>query len=65
MPDTAADTEPSELQEIIRWRYHQACQAGLTRVEARLFAESDTDIGLLRQLVAAGCPAQLIARIVI
>lgn len=46
-------------------RYLEAKQAGLTMAERRLFAESDADIGVLRKLVAAGCPVELIRRIVL
>lgn len=60
----AADTFDERL-EVLRRRYMEARQAGLTIVEARLFSESDRDVGELRQLVAAGCPVETIRQIVL
>ncbi len=58
--------EPTdEVLEVLRRRYMEARQAGLTIVEARLFSESDRDVGELRQLVAAGCPVETIRQIVL
>lgn len=58
--------EPShEIKVIRRRRFEEARDAGLTLVEARLFAESDIDIGLLRKCVEAGCPAILLAKIIV
>ena len=48
-----------------KWRYDAARRAGLTLVEAKLFADSDVDIGELRRLHAAGCPPELLARLVL
>jgi hypothetical protein len=53
-----------ELLEVRRRRYREARAAGLSMAEARLFADSDQDVGLLRRLVAGGCDPHLIARIV-
>lgn len=55
----------SEQQHVRARRFREARKAGLTLVEARLFADSDTDIGLLRKLAAAGCPPVTIAHILI
>lgn len=55
----------SELRAIFQRRFDEAVEAGLTAVEAALFADSDQDVGLLRRLVAYECPAALIAGIVI
>lgn len=46
-------------------RFREARAAGLTRVEARLFAESDVDIGLLRKCVAGGCSPLLMAKVLL
>ena len=46
-------------------RYREAREAGLTVVEARLFAESDRDVGELRKLVRAGCPVETLRAIVL
>lgn len=62
--EAAADTFDERL-EVLRRRYMEARRAGLTIVEARLFAESDRDVGELRQLVAAGCPVETIRQIVL
>lgn len=64
----AADTEdgrPSEREICVRRRRQEAIKAGLSIVEARLFAESDRDVGQLRMLVRDGCPPAVIARILI
>ena len=64
-----ADPEPAvvsdELARVLRRRYWEALEAGLTEVEARLFAESDADVGELRRLVKDGCPLETIRRIVL
>lgn len=59
------DVEPSE--DVVRYlrRYREARRAGLTIVEARLFAESPADVGELRKLVKGGCPVELIRDIVL
>lgn len=54
-----------EQLEVLRRRYKEARQAGLSIAEARLFSESNQDIGTLRKLVAGGCPPRLIAEIVV
>lgn len=59
------DDLSDEQLEVLRRRYTEARQAGLTIVEARLFSESDADIGELRKLLAAGCPVEQIRRIVL
>ncbi len=63
-----ADTEPAvhdEQARVRRRRYWEALEAGLTEVEARLFAESPADVGELRRLVKDGCPLETIRRIVL
>lgn len=58
--------EPSdEMLEVRRRRYQEARQAGLSFIEARLFSESDADIGTLRKLVRLGCEPRYIAEILI
>lgn len=57
--ETAADIFDETL-EVLRRRYTEARRAGLTIIEARLFADSDGDVGELRKLVAKGAtPAQI------
>jgi|SRR5579872_5697734 len=61
--EPATDPETlTEAQQVVLRRFHEARQAGLTHVEARLFAESDTEIRLLRSLVAKGCGPALMAK---
>ena len=64
----SADTdelETDEMAEVLRRRRREAREAGLSQVEARLWAESDRDIGELRRLVEAGCPPELLARVLL
>lgn len=62
MPETLPQV--SEEQKIVfRWRYQEARRLGLTMLEARLFAESDSDLHQLRALRKNGCPARLAADI--
>lgn len=61
----ATEDEMGEDRRVMFRRFAEARDAGLTLVEARLFAESDTDIGDLRRLVKLHCTPSLIARILI
>lgn len=54
-----------EQLAVRQWRFDEAVRAGLTDVEARLFAESDRELGELRRLVKAGCPVEQIRAIVL
>ena len=69
MQGLAADLETTilstEQQRVVLHRFTEARAAGLTRLEARLYAESEIDCGLLRRLVARGCRGRLLARIVL
>lgn len=57
------DTDPGRL-DVLANRYREARrEARLAPLEARLFARSDLDIGILRRLYRAGCPPDMIARI--
>jgi hypothetical protein len=58
--------EPTDEQlEVRRRRYREARAAGLTIPESYLFADSEADVGWLRQLVRDGCDPHLIASIVL
>lgn len=60
--------EPATSPEVLavqQWRFEQARNAGLTKDEARRFADSDASLEELRRLVALECPPQEIARIVL
>jgi hypothetical protein len=50
---------------VVLYRYWQARHAGLRPDDAVEFAHSNVDVGELRRLVAAGCPAEHIAAIVL
>ncbi len=54
-----------ERLEVTRNRYMEARKAGLTIVEAQLFADSDADIALLRKLVKGKATVEQIRRIVL
>lgn len=59
-------TVPSDrCADVYRWRYREARQAGMTIIEASLFADSQADLAQLRKLVAAGCAPELILAIVL
>lgn len=55
----------NEHDEVLRRRFHEALEAGMSGEDALLFAESSSDIGELRKIVRSGCPPQLIPRIVL
>jgi hypothetical protein len=55
----------TEQDEVLRRRKIEALEDGMSVVEARLFSESEIDIGKLRELVATGCPPELLARILL
>jgi hypothetical protein len=60
------EVEPVDEESLVRARRcREALDAGLSVVEANLFADSTVDIGQLRKLVAAECPIPLIALIVL
>lgn len=54
-----------ECDEVLRKRYEEAFDAGLTCQQALEFACSSADIGQFRKIVSKGCPPKLIARIVL
>lgn len=59
------DTEVDETEAVYRHRYREARDAGMSIVEAQLFADSDGDLAVLRKLLAAGCTPQMILRILL
>lgn len=58
-------TEQEEQAAVFRHRYRQARHAGLIPDDAMQFAHSDTDVGELRKLVAAGATPEQISAIVL
>lgn len=65
MADVVERCDADERLSVWRWRFDEAVRAGLTDLEARLFAESDSDLGELRRLVKAGCPLEQLRQIVL
>lgn len=55
----------TEMERVLLHRFNEAREAGLTLVESHRFAESSTDVGQLRRLVAKNCPAAMIAKILL
>jgi hypothetical protein len=58
------DPRVDERVAVYDHRLEEARQAGLTDLDAELFAGNDQDVGLLRRLVADGCAPRLIGLIV-
>ena len=64
--EAEAVTGPTpEQEEILRWRFSQILSLGIGQLDAQMLAETGADLGLLRRLVAQGCPPPLAARIVL
>ena len=63
-PETWLEQDEESVHVYLR-RRKEARRAGLTIVEAQMFAESDVDIGVLRKLVRDGCDPDLIREIVL
>jgi hypothetical protein len=61
--DTTVDL--GEHYRVILHRYKEARVYGLTRLEARLYAESQIDASELRRLKRAKCPPAQAARILL
>lgn len=55
----------TDAQKVVRWRFLEARDAGLTRLEARLYAESDIDCERLRALVRHGATPQQVAKVLL
>lgn len=64
-PHPPVDPYADVARVVLRRRFLEARDAGLTMVEARLFAESTADVGQLRLLVKGGCPPRVIADIIL
>jgi len=65
--ETTDDTvvELDEAHRVILHRYREARLFGLTRLEARLYAESHIDASELRRLKALGCAPAVAAKILL
>jgi len=53
----------AEDRKILRWRFRELRGLGLSHVEARMLAETGTDLALIRKLVGQGCPPSLAVKI--
>ncbi len=63
--DLAADYLDGERLAVWRNRYREARAAGLDRLDSTVFADSTSDISVLRRLTDNGCAPDLIAKIVL
>lgn len=61
----ADDVELSEAAKVVLHRYAEAREYGFTRLEARLYAESDIDASELRRLRRLKCPPLIGAKILL
>ena len=61
----AEDLGLDETSLVTYRRYKEAREYGLTLAEARLFAESERDVGELRKLQALGCPPDIAAKVLL
>lgn len=52
-----------EERRVLSWRFSEIRRLGLSHMDARLLAESGADLGLMRRLVAKGCPPSLALKI--
>lgn len=64
-PDIGLDGLTDATRGVLRWRYDEAREAGMSIVEAKLYAESNIDASLLREAVRRGCPKDLLAKVVL
>jgi hypothetical protein len=53
----------AEDRKILRWRFRELRSLGLSHIEARMLAETGTDIALVRRLVSTGCAPSLAVKI--
>jgi hypothetical protein len=65
MQQGVADQELGEQGRVVLHRYKEAREYGLTRLEARLYAESQIDVSELRRLRLAGCDPAIAAKILL
>jgi hypothetical protein len=59
------DRKADEVAEVVRRRRREAVKAGMSRVEARLYAESEIPAAELRRLVKLDCPPELLAKVLL
>ena len=63
MSELETYVEAPEMARVLRWRRREALAAGMSRLEAAEYAESEVDAQDLRHLVALHCPAELLAQV--
>jgi hypothetical protein len=56
---------PAEETSVRRWRRAQFLALGFTPKEAEALTKAPVDLGLVRNLVASGCPLETVRRIVL
>jgi hypothetical protein len=57
--------KPREETAVRRWRRAQFLGLGFTPKEAEALTKAPVDLGLVRSLVASGCPLETVRRIVL
>jgi hypothetical protein len=57
--------KPAEETSVRRWRRAQFLALGFTPKEAEALTKAPVDLGLVRNLVASGCPLETVRRIVL
>lgn len=55
----------TEETAVRRWRRAQFLALGFTPREAEVLMKAPVDLGLARNLVASGCPLEMVRRIVL
>lgn len=63
--DSEQEKVAQQAEDRAARRYREARDAGWSRADAHTFSLSELDIGKLRELAAAGCPAPTAARILL
>ncbi len=64
---TETDEAPeTEMERVLRWRWHELRRAGFGFRDSLLLAVSlDVDLHLATELLASGCPAETALRILV
>lgn len=63
MSELETDWQADEVADVLRWRRREALEAGMSRLEAAEYAESEISAEDLRHLVKVGCPKELLAQV--
>jgi hypothetical protein len=65
MSEQQTDRETDEVAGVLRWRRREALAAGMSRIEAGLYADSEIRTEELRHLIELHCPPELLAKILL